>query len=339
MRGVSIARISVLGVSAAVACLGISIDAQAPKAGAAKSAKTIARTPDGHPDLQGIYDFSTATPLERPVALGDKAVFTDEEAAAFVKQQLGNRAASDDAPLPKGNVGGYNQFWYEFGTQVVPDKRTSLITDPSNGRLPALTPEAQKIADGHREQLRRLADGPEQRDVSERCLLGYNAGPPMVGVGYNQHVQIVQTPEYVLIHTEMVHTARIVPLDGRPHFAAPFRPWSGDSRGHWEGDTLVVETTNFNDKSWNQFSGWNWAADQNMHVTERFSIVDGNMLNYQFTVNDPTVWTKPWTASAPLRRTDEQMFEYACHEGNYGMAGILQGARAEERRDGESGKK
>ena len=191
---VSIARISVLGVSAAVACLGISIDAQAPRAGAAKSAKTIARTPDGHPDLQGIYDFSTATPLERPVALGDKAVFTDEEAAAFVKQQLGNRAASDDAPLPKGNVGGYNQFWYEFGTQVVPDKRTSLITDPPNGRLPALTPEAQKIADGHREQLRRLADGPEQRDVSERCLLGYNAGPPMVGVGYNQHVQIVQTP-------------------------------------------------------------------------------------------------------------------------------------------------
>ena len=274
----------------------------------------------------------------RPLNLGDKAVFTDEDAAAFVKQQLGNRAASDDAPLPKGNVGGYNQFWYEFGTQVVPDKRTSLIIDPPTGRLPALTPEAQKIADGHREQLRRLAEGPEQRDVSERCLLGYNAGPPMVGVGYNQHVQIVQTPEYALIHTEMVHTARVVPLDGRPHFAAPFRPWSGDSRGHWEGDTLVVETTNFHAESWNQFSGWNWVTDENLHVTERFSIADANTLNYQFTVSDPTVWTKPWTAVARSAGPTSRCSNTPATRGTTAWPAFF-AARDEERRDGESGKK
>ena len=241
--------------------------------------------------------------------------------------------------MAPGQVGGYNQFWYEFGTKVVPDKRTSLIIDPPDGRLPPLTPEAQKRADAHRQRLLRSAEGPEDRDVSERCLMGYNAGPPMVPVGYNQNVQIVQTRDYVVIHNEMVHNARIVPLDGRPHLPEEVRPWSGDSRGHWEGNTLVVDTTGFTDKTWNQFSGWNWASDENLHLVERFTRVDAGTLLYEFTVDDPTTWTKPWTAAVPLRSTEDQMFEYACHEGNYGMMDILRGARAEEKAAEEAAKK
>ena len=295
------------------------------------------RTADGHPDLQGTFDFATATPLERPASLAGKAVLTDAEAAAYEKQQLENRKRIDDAP-PPGQVGGYNEFWYEFGTKVVGDRRTSLITDPPDGRLPPLLPDAQKRADERRARLRRLADGPEDRDASERCLLGYNSGPPMVPVGYNQNVQIVQTHDYVMVHNEMVHSARIIPVDGRPHHPAEFRSWSGDSRGRWEGDTLVVETTNFNDKTWNQFSGWSWAVDDNLHLVERFSLLDADTVLYEFTVNDPTAWTKPWSAAVPLRRTANLMYEYACHEGNEGMEGILRGARALER-ESESARK
>jgi len=160
----------------------------------------------------------------------------------------------------------------------------------------------------------------------------------MIPVGYNQNVQIVQTHDYVIVHNEMVHTARIIPVDGRPHHAPLFLSWSGDSRGHWEGDTLVVETTNFNDKTWNQFSGWSWAVDDNLHVVERFSLVDADTVLYEFTVTDPTTWAKPWSAAVPLRRTTNLMYEYACHEGNEGMEGILRGARALER-DGEAPQK
>jgi hypothetical protein len=293
---------------------------------------------DGHPDLQGVYSFATATPLERPAALADKTVLTREEAAEFAQQQLARRAEAD-TPRRGGGVGGYNQFWYEFGTEMVPDRRTSLIVDPPDGRLPPLTPEGQRRADAHRAQLRRLAEGPEDRDASERCILGYNAGPPMVPGGYNQHVQIVQTRDSVVIHNEMVHSARIVPLDGRPHLPPELRLWSGDSRGRWEGDTLVVETRNFHDRVWNQFSQWNWASDEQMHVVERFTRVDADTLRYEFTVNDPGVWTRPWTAVVPLRRTGELMYEYACHEGNYGMAGILHGARVEEAAAKDAAKK
>jgi hypothetical protein len=297
----------------------------------------LPRTSDGRPDLQGTFDFATATPLERPAALKDKAVLTEAEAAAYEKQQRENRKRIDDAP-PPGQVGGYNEFWYEFGTKVVGDRRTSLITDPLDGRLPPLTPDGQKRADERRARLRRLAEGPEDRDVSERCLLGYNSGPPMMPVGYNQHVQIVQTHDYVMLHNEMVHTARIIPLDGRPHPPQAVKSWSGDSRGRWEGDTLVVETKNFNENTWNQFSGWSWAVDGNLSLVERFSVVDADKVLYQFTVTDPTTWTRPWTASVPLRRTTDLMFEYACHEGNEGMEGILRGARALER-EAEASKK
>lgn len=306
---------------------------RAPEGAAGRAGRPFSppRTADGKPDLQGVFDYATATPLERPKAFADKAFFTEAEAQAFLEQAAKNRERIDDAP-PAGQVGGYNAFWYEFGNKVVPDRRTSLIVDPPDGRLPALTPAAQARMADRRARLRRLAEGPEDRDASERCILGYNSGPPMIGVGYNQHVQIVQTPGHVLIHNEMVHTARVVPLDSRPRFAKAHTSWSGESRGRWEGDTLVVETTGFNDLTWNQFNGWNWAADEQMHVVERFTLVDADTIRYEFTVTDPTVWTKPWTGVSALRRTTDQMFEYACHEGNYGMEGILRGARAEEAR-------
>ena len=335
MRRCSLAMAGLL-VAASAAGPTVLVLAQAPTA--AHKNSMLPRTVDGHPDLQGTFDFATATPLERPANLKDKAVLTAAEAAAYEEQQARNRQRIDDAPLPAGQVGGYNQFWYEFGTKVVGDRRTSLIIDPADGRLPPLTPAAQQRADQRRARLRRLADGPEDRDVSERCLLGYNCGPPMVPVGYNQNVQIVQTRDYVMMHNEMVHTARIIPLDGRPHHQEQFRSWSGDSRGHWEGDTLVVETTNFNENTWNQFSGWSWAVDGNLSLVERLSLIDADTVLYQFTVTDPTSWTKPWTAAVPLRRTTNLMYEYACHEGNEGMEGILRGARALERDEAAAAK-
>ena len=330
MRRVVIVLSCCLSGAMAITLGTAALDAQATKAAASAKKWTPPRTADGHPDLQGTCDFSSATPLERPAAFKDKAVLTAEEAAAYEKQQRENRKRIDDAP-PPGQVGGYNEFWYEFGTKVVGDRRTSLITDPPDGRLPALTPDAQKRADERRARLRRLADGPEDRDASERCLLGYNAGPPMVPAGYNQNLQIVQTRDYVMVHNEMVHTARIIPLDGKPHASSQLRSWTGDSRGRWEGDTLVVDSSNFNDKTWNQFSGWSWPVDDNLHVVERFTLIDPDTVMYEFTVTDPTAWTKPWSATVPLRRTTNLMFEYACHEGNEGMEGILRGARALER--------
>jgi hypothetical protein len=334
MRWRSVGRLgSVCVVATLMALAGARLDGQSTSRPA--EAKALPRTPDGHPDLQGVFDYATATPLQRPAAYANKSHFTEAEAADFKRTVAANRAraeASDSAPLPAGQVGGYNQFWYEFGTTIVPDRRTSLITYPENGLLPPLTADAQKRADLHRANLRRFAEGPEDRDASERCLLGYNSGPPMVGVGYNQHVQIVQTPSYVVLHNEMVHTARVVRLDGRPFSPDGMHTWGGNSRGHWDGDTLVVETRNFNDQQWNQFSGWNWASDEKLRVVERFSLGDANTVQYEATVDDPTVWTSPWTMVAALRRTDDLMFEYACHEGNHGMEGILRGARAEERR-------
>jgi len=288
------------------------------------------RTSDGRPDLQGIWSFATLTPLERPENLTGKDTLTDEEAAQLERQEVGRRVAADAAPRP-GSVGGYNQFWYEFGSSVSPDKRTSLIIDPPDGRMPALTPEAQKRAQVHKDRLSRPAFGPEDRDAPERCLLGYNSGPPMVPVGYNQNMQLVQTGDHVMVLNEMVHDARIIPLDGRPHVPSNIRPWMGDSRGRWEGDTLVVETTNFTDQTWNQFNRWNWASDENMRLTERFSRVGPDTLRYEFTVDDPTTWTRPWTAAILMTRTDDQIYEYACHEGNHGMMGILRGARAIEK--------
>ncbi len=311
----SLAQLSGVGAAVVVfAWAAAPVAGQAGGAGRSAGTVTLPRTPDGRPDLQGIFDYATATPLERPAAFKDKAFFTDDEAEAFLEQAAKSRARIDDAP-PAGQVGAYNAFWYEFGSTLGLDRRTSMIVDPPDGRLPPLTPAAQARAAQHRAHLQRLAEGPEDRDASERCLLGYNSGPPMIGVGYNQHVQIVQTRDFVLLHNEMVHSARIAPFDRRPRLPDALRTWSGESRARWEGDVLVVETKGFNDLTWNQFNGWNWAADENLHVTERFTLVDANVIRYEFTVVDPTVWTKPWTGVSALRRTSDLMYRVRVPRG------------------------
>jgi len=221
----------------------------------------------------------------------------------------------------------YNQFWYDRGTKAVGTRRTSLIVDPPDGHLPALTPEAQKRVQDKRAWMEaHSTDGPEGRSLGERCILWATAGPPMLPGPYNNNFQIVQTRNQVVILNEMIHNARIIPLDGSPHVAANIRQWMGDSRGRWDGNTLVVDTTNFSDEY--SFRG----SDRNMHLTERFTRVSPDTLLYEFTVDDPTAFTKPWTVQIPVTRTKGPIFEYACHEGNYAMTDILAGARAAEKR-------
>lgn len=288
--------------------------------------KTTLRTSWGHPDLQGIWDFATITPLERPKELAGKEVLSAEEAAEFEQKTLQQRNPDRRDGGAQADVGrAYNQFWWDYGTKVVGSKRTSLIVDPPDGRVPALTPEGQKRADARNAVRQRSAHGPEDRNLWERCILGGNTGPPMAPGPYNNLVQIFQTRNQVVILNEMINDARIVPLDGRPHLPANIRQWRGDSRGHWEGDTLVVDTTNFRDET--NFRG----ASSRLHVVERFRRVDSDTLLYEFTVEDPLTWTKPWSAAIPMQKSEGPLFEYACHEGNYGMFNILTGARAEEK--------
>jgi len=299
--------------------------AKGPKAAAAKTKTwTLPRTPDGRPDLQGVWSFATITPMERPSELAGKQVLTDEEAAEFEQQAfLRNNADRRDGGAAADVSRAYNNFWFDRGTKVIGTKRTSLVVDPPEGRIPPLTPEGQKRVDALAAARQRPAHGPEDRGVGERCLMGFNSGPPMVPGGYNQNVQLLQIPGYVVILNEMVHNARIVPLDGRPHGAV--RQWVGDSRGRWEGDTLVVDTTSFYDTT--AFRG----SSRNLHLVERFTRVDAGTIHYEFTVDDPTTWTRPWTAAIPMTKTQDQIYEYSCHEGNYGMLGLLEGARAEEK--------
>ena len=292
------------------------------------------RTPDGHPDLQGVWSNATITPLERPADLAGKTVLTEKEAAEYEQRslQVNNRDRRDGAGTDADVSRAYNEFWYDRGTQVIKSHRTSLIVDPPDGRIPPLTADGQaKMA--ARAEYKRLhpADGPEDRGLSERCLNWTTAGPPMLPGAYNNSYQIVQTPDTVVIFNEMIHDARIVPLDGRPHVPADIHLWLGDSRGHWEGDTLVIDTTNLRDKA-----GINGGLEllhstASMHLTERFKRVDADTLLYEFTVDDPSMYTKPWTAQIPSVRANTPVFEYACHEGNYGMTGILSSARAEEK--------
>jgi hypothetical protein len=291
------------------------------------SAQTPPRAPDGHPDLQGTWNFSSLTPLERPAQFAGKPVLTAAEAAEFERQTLeridaDRRRESADADVAQA----YNNAWYDRGTKVVGTRRSSLIVDPSDGRIPQLT-AAGAAAAAAREEARRgrgPADGPEDRSLAERCLL-FNAGPPLVPGPYNNNLQIVQTRDYVAIANEMIHDVRIVPLDGRPHLPAAIRRWQGDPRGRWEGDTLVVETTNFSDRT--SFRG----SDTQLVLTERFRRVDAQTLDYQFTVTDPSVFSRPWTVSLPMTASEGRIYEYACHEGNYAMSGILRGARAQEK--------
>jgi hypothetical protein len=280
-------------------------------------------------DLQGVWSFITATPLQRPKEFGDRAVLSPEEKAKLEEQAL--RDEFVDRPPAPGETGAYNKYWIESGTKVVKTGRTSLVVDPPDGRIPALTPkgkERQTIL----EQRAKAAAAPEHMTTWDRCLVGFNAGPPMIGGGYNANVQIFQTRDHVVLLNEMVHDARIIPMDGRPF--STLRQWKGDSRARWDGDTLVVETKNFRSEGTGTLSlrGLGTAPDENLHLIEKFKRLDNSTLLYEYTVNDPTVWERPWTVSLTMDKSDEQLYEYACHEGNYAMPNMLGGARAREQR-------
>ena len=294
------------------------------------AAQEMPRTAWGEPDLQGVWDFRTLTPLQRPEDSGDKAFLTAEEAAEREQAEVDrNISLWEQAPRTTeagGNVGGYNNFWMDRGTRVIETLRTSLIIDPPNGRLPELTEEGEARARINRGSF--TVEFPESyTDLNsyDRCIQGFNAGPPITPAAYNQNVQIFQTPDRLVMLTEMVHTARLIPLDGQPHLDDRVQQWSGDSRGHWEGDTLVVETKNFAEKR-----AWRGSTD-NMTLVERFRRLDADTLEYEYTVTDLDNWKAPWTVNLPMVRSDLPVFEYACHEGNYAMPNILAGARALER--------
>jgi hypothetical protein len=303
---------------ASSAAVALAVVAGGPLVGFAQSRGP--RTPDGRPDLQGTWSFATLTPMERPKEFGTKAVLTAEEARQYAEETRRRRNMDTrDGGASADVERAYNDFWWDFGSTA--SLRTSLIIDPPDGRRPAYTPEAQKRLAAQFAGLRRPAEGPEDRMLAERCIVGFNAGPPMTPSAYNNNVQIVQTRDYVLLLNEMVHDARIVPLDGRPRRGVA--RWAGESRGRWEGETLVVETVGF--KGATAFGG----SSDNMKLTERFRL-DGETLLYQFTVEDPATWVRPWTAEIPMTRSAEPIYEYACHEGNIGMEGILKGARMDE---------
>lgn len=288
-----------------------------------ETAATSLRTPWGDPDLQGVWSNVTITPLERPSELASKAVLTEDEAADFER-----RAAEDrvDRPPRPGDTGTYNRFWTDRGTKVVATRRTSLLVDPPDGRLPPLTPDGLK-----REA--RGTDSWEDRNLWERCV---TRGLPnaMLPSGYNSNYRILQTPEHVVIRIEMLDT-RIISLDERPYVGPHIPQWMGDSRGHWEGDTLVLTTLNFADKisalqRWNQFKPASGVGGA-LRVIERFTRVDQDTIDYQMTVEDPKTYLETWTVAYPFLKNPEELFEYACHEGNHGMQGILAGARAQEK--------
>jgi len=314
-------------------------------AAAAAQSWTPPRTPDGQPDLQGIWTDNTVTPFERPKQFGDRGFLTDQEVsvlrqrAARLFDGSGDLAVGDELFLsllanPDGvfrttrPVGDYNHFWIDDG--LVIDNRTSQVIDPPDGRLPPLTPEGRE-KQAAAVEARRLhpADGPEDRTPGERCLTWGTARVGFLQQRNNSYHQITETPGYVVIHSEMVHEARIIPIDGRPHADPALRFWSGDSRARWEGSSLVIETTNFS-HSTRPVLGLPVSGDH-VHLIERLTPLDAETISYQVTIEDPTTWTRPWTAVTTWKRGTKRMFEYACHEANYGMTGILGGARAEER--------
>lgn len=299
----------------------------------------VPRTEYGQPDLGGVWNFSSFVPMQRPAQFADKEFLTPEDIAAIANQTEAGLQALNEI-----GVGGYNTFWVENAGRG-DNTRTSLITYPENGRLPEAV-EGTPIQIGGlgpdepgtrpvRMAVGGIAkDGPEDRGTSERCIVGFNAGPPFTPNLYNNNVQIVQGRDHVVIMTEMIHDARIVPLDGREHIDDNIRQWSGDSRGYWDGDTLVVETRNFNDLT-QSFSVFGSAIDK--VLTERFTRVDEFTVNYEFTVDDPSTFTDKITVLLPMAKVDGLMYEYACHEGNYGMVNILRGERMEEQRAAEGG--
>lgn len=326
MRCRGLAGLAALGVVALAAATGGAQTSTAAKTRTTADAKTAAgpRTPDGRPDLQGMWSFANATPLERPGQFAGKETLTQEEAVEFQQQSIEASLRSTAVEL------AYDiRIWMERGK---PSIRTALVVDPPDGRMPPRTADGEKREAVRAEASRRAAtaeggaaDGPEDRSVGERCILGINSGPPMRPGAYNQNVHIFQTPTSVALLNEMNHNTRVIPLDGRPRVS--MRRWAGESRGRWEGETLVVETTHFrNDSAAYAVFG----ATENVRLIERFTRADADTLVYEFTVDDPATWTRPWTAVLPMTKAPA-MYEYACHEGNRGMFGILSGARAKDR--------
>jgi len=340
------------------------------KSAPARAAAALPRTADGHPDFQGVYDVATTTPIERPAEAKGRPTLTNEEAAAAEAYDR-EHEAQDAAPVaadrgaPKvggervatktwleqveqfagGGTGGYNRFWLEQGRQLVKvdgQVRSSILIDPPDGKMPPMKPEARQrnarlraasvdpsAGEGATAGPAGAFDGPESRPLAERCLLGFGStsGPPSLpNYFYNNLKQIVQTKDTVLILNEMVHDARVVRIGGK-HLPSNIRSWMGDSIGWWEGDTLVVDTTNFTGKT--QFNG---SHDQ-LHVVERIRRTDANTLLYRFTIEDPTTWDRSWTGEYPWKATSDKIYEYACHEGNYAMGGMLRGARQKEAED------
>jgi len=360
-------RMYLVGVVASIAIATVALHAQAPKPAAAKP--NIPRLADGHPDLQGTYDIATMTPVDRPRGVKN-LVLTEQEAAAMEKYEY-ERQVKNDAPIaadrsappvggqstaPKtylefleqaggGVVGGYNNFWLAGGMKVIRvdgAPRSSIIIDPPDGQAPPMKPEAAKrnaaylagaaapdASESGNSGPPGAFDGPETRPLAERCLLGFlnTSGPPTLpNYFYNNLKQIVQTKDTILIDVEMVHDARVIRMNAE-HLPPTVRKWMGDSIGHWEGDTLVVDTTNFTNKT--QFRG----SGENLHVVERFTRVDPKTILYRFTIDDPSTWDRSWTGEYPWNLTSEHLYEYACHEGNYSLPGMLRGARQKEAED------
>lgn len=335
--------VAIGGALVAAACLvpGVSTSQTAKDAA---PPWTVPRTSDGHPDFAGVWANNNATPLERPKELAGRERLTDAEVEAMKRRAAelfdgtGDAAFGDEVfrtvlaslnqsttgPHEKGardvdaDTGDYSSVWIDARDW---DNRTSLITDPPDGRVPALTPQARARGAAFGALLGRPATGPADRTLAERCI---TYGVPQLLAGYQSYYRITQSSDFVVVGTEMIHEARVVPLDGSPHLPPTITQWLGDSRGHWEGDTLVVDTTNFKPRSFQNSS-------EHLHLVERWTRVGPDTLNYEITIDDPDTWVRPWTLMIPLRRKDAEMFEYACHEGNAGMAGILAGARAAER--------
>ena len=330
----------ILAATIAVLCFAtVALRAQAPGPAAPKTGDagkkpaatagkraTLTRTPWGDPDLQGVWDYKTITPLERPLNLAGREFLTDAEASQLEARAAKRLDEPPDETVPATTI--HAPYWTDPGRKVLGDKRTSLIIDPPDGRIPAMTPEGQIRAQlrarggGGRDGGR--ADGPEDRTTLERCI---TQGLPTASLPtlYNNNIQIFQAPGYVAILHEMVHEVRIVPLDGRAPLTPTIRQWIGSSRGHWDGDTLVVETTNFSDKT--SYRG----SSPTMHLVERYTRIDRDTIGFQITVDDPATWVKPWTAALPLRPSEGQIYEYACHEANVGLKDILEVARDEEK--------
>lgn len=330
--------------------LGIMILGAIPAFGQTDATWTVPRIADGHPDLQGIWTNKTITPLERPKELGTKAFFTPAEIKAYTQSTLQQNDKDQRGGGVRDVLNAYNAFWWDSGTKVLKNMRTSIIVDPPDGRIPPLTEHRQALLQERAEAIKircqrpgcaianigqlMPSDKPEELDLMTRCI-SFGTVVPMLPSAYNNDYQIVQAPGVVAIDTEMVHEVRRIPTDGSAHLPPNVREWIGDPRGHWEGDTLVVDSANFRD-----VEGWGArGTDENLHLIERFTRVGPDTLLYQFTVDDPTAFTKPWSGEIPMTKTEGPLYEYACHEGNVGMRDIIAAAKADEKKAAQAGKK